>query len=204
MRGSTAVMARRKNRRPSIDYYPTPPWATRALCNWMLARFDLGSKTCLDPAAGGGHMTEVLEEHFHTVFGSDFYDPANIGWDKLDFITDVDFPPVDWVITNPPFTLATDFALKAYEHASEGFALLCRTAFLESAGRYEAVFQSIPPTDILIFSERLSMVEGRLDPSASGATSHAWFVWNKFKFKESLGPLVHWLPPGTRARFEPQ
>ena len=32
---STAVMQRRVAGTDHLDFYPTPPWATRALCEWL-------------------------------------------------------------------------------------------------------------------------------------------------------------------------
>lgn len=32
---STAVMQRRVEPLDSLDDFPTPPWATRALCEWL-------------------------------------------------------------------------------------------------------------------------------------------------------------------------
>ena len=53
---------------------------------------------------------------------------------------------VDWIITNPPFRLAEQFILKALNHATEGVAMLVRTSFLESIGRYSSLFSVRPPT----------------------------------------------------------
>lgn len=35
---STAVMQRRVEAHDSLDDFPTPPWATRALCEWLEAQ----------------------------------------------------------------------------------------------------------------------------------------------------------------------
>lgn len=32
---SSAVMQQRSEPRDSLDDFPTPPWATRALCEWL-------------------------------------------------------------------------------------------------------------------------------------------------------------------------
>jgi hypothetical protein len=33
--GSTSVMARRVEPPDSLDFFPAPPWATRALCEYL-------------------------------------------------------------------------------------------------------------------------------------------------------------------------
>ena len=53
---------------------------------------------------------------------------------------------IDWVITNPPFKLAKDFITRARPMARVGVALLVSTVFIESVGRYERLFQPLPPT----------------------------------------------------------
>jgi hypothetical protein len=101
----------------------------------------------------------------------------------------------DWVITNPPFRLAEEFALRALNVARCGVAILARTVFLESVGRYEGIFRKIPPTKFAQFTERVPMVKGRLDMKATTATGYAWFVWEK---NVSKLPHLMWIPPCRR------
>ncbi len=86
---------------------------------------------------------------------------------------------VDWVITNPPFRLAEEFVLLTLRVARHGVAILARTVFLESAGRYGAIFRDNPPTKFAQFAERVPMIKARLDIKATTATGYAWFVWEK-------------------------
>jgi hypothetical protein len=102
----------------------------------------------------------------------------------------------DWVITNPPFKLAQEFIERAMTVAKCGVAILARTVFLESVGRYEALFRNNPPTYFAQFTERVPMVKGRVDRKASTATGYAWFVWNKEEPRTS-SELV-WIPPCRR------
>ncbi|HEY3790599.1 MAG TPA: hypothetical protein VGM09_02125, partial [Bradyrhizobium sp.] len=62
-----------------------------------------------------------------------------------------------WIITNPPFGLAIEFALRALELVTEGVALLVRVQWLESAGRYEKLFRDAPPAIFAPFAERVPM-----------------------------------------------
>ena len=202
-RNSTAVMARRLSPPRAIDYFPTPPWATFALCEWLTAHSSDGIRnlSCLEPAGGGGHMVMVLEHYFRRVTAVDLYDPADKGYPRLDFLTATplhysmlpDPYKFDWIITNPPFSQAAAFAQMADRRSYKGFALLCRTAFLETQGRYRDLFAVIPPSAVLVFSERVAMVEGRYDPKASSATSYSWFVWDKVAISRRF-PDQH-IPP---------
>ena len=105
---------------------------------------------------------------------------------------------VDWVITNPPFRLAEEFVLRALRVARKGVAIIARTVFLESVGRYESIYTKMPPTKFAQFVERVPMIKGRLDIKATTATGYAWFVWEK---EASEPPRLMWVPP-CRRRLE--
>lgn len=188
-----AVMAQRNEARDSADDFPTPPWATRALIEHVLDnRQTLPKKSCLEPACGAGHMARVLKEYFGTVLQSDAYD---YGYGAVrDFLTyPFEMNSSDWVITNPPFRLSEQFVIRALKIAREGVAILARTVFIESVGRYRNLFERAPPTKFAQFTERVPMVKGRLDGKATTATSYAWLVWEK-ETTTSASRLM-WVPP---------
>ena len=144
-------------------------------------------------------MVDVLKHYFQRVTGWDLYDPAGVGWETVDFLKADPKTLFDWIITNPPFSMAPEFALNARKHSRKGVAMLCRLAFLESGDRYRRIFQKAPPSNILVFSERVKMVEGRYDPKAESATCYAWFIWHHAYIYPTS---VHWVPPTSRARLE--
>jgi hypothetical protein len=194
---SHAVMAQRTEDKKSLDDFPTPPWATRALIEHILSehRPMLSSLTCLEPACGAGHMAKVLKEYFRAVRASDIHD---YGYGMVsDFLAyPYEANAWDWVITNPPFRLGEQFVLRSLNVARKGVAILARTVFLESVGRYEAIFRNFPPTKFAQFTERVPMVKGRLDKKATTATGYAWLVWEKGN--TSPQRLV-WVPPCRRS-----
>lgn len=189
---SHAVMAQRKEDKESLDNFPTPPWATRALLEHVIERGGYTNRlSCLEPACGAGHMAKALKEYFGEVQTSDVY-PYGYG-NVSDFTTEFyEAGSYDWVITNPPFKLAEEFILRALPIARRGVAMLTRTVFLESIGRYNRIFSTIPPTRVAQFTERVPMVKGRLDKKASTATGYAWIVWEKSGGNST--ELV-WVPP---------
>lgn len=199
-RGGPAVMSRRREPAGSLDDFPTPPWAVRALTEWLQASgVRLGGQSCREPAAGRGHMARALGEVFGDVHQIDIHDYGTGNLDTCaDFLDEPFWPFVDWTITNPPFRLAEWFIDHALATSEGGVAMLVRTAFLEGVGRHRRLFSQRPPTAVLQFAERVPMVRGRLDPEATTATSYCWLVWDL----TATGPTqLVWLPP-CRKRLE--
>ncbi len=224
---STAVMQRRKVAPDSLDYFPTPPFATRALCEFLVAELSeiewldpavrarkaLKHMTAWEPGCGEMHMVRPLREYFGGVRASDVY---RYGPDHelIDFAFFGDAePPVDVVACNPPFRLAQAFIETGLKVARRAVAMLVRSAFLESAARYEQLWTRTPPSFVLQFVERVVMLEGRLiragatDPfaeragnKASSATAYVWLVW----IVGNDGPTVlKWLPPSLQRLERP-
>jgi len=196
---SHAVMSQRVEPSDSPDDFPTPPWATRALIEHVIGRDQLHLQTCLEPACGAGHMAKVLKEYFGEV---QFSDAHSYGYgDVRDYLSSpYDEGAVDWVITNPPFRLAEEFVLRSLKVARRGVAVLVRTVFLESVGRYNRLFCHQPPSKFAQFVERVPMVRGRLDEKASTATGYAWLVWEHEIHRCSE---VIWIPPCRRKLERP-
>lgn len=188
---SHAVMSQRVEPADSPDDFPTPPWATRALLEHILKGHNLNRLSCLEPACGAGHMSKVLEEYFANVSSSDAFD---YGYGQIRNYLEHPFETksVDWIITNPPFRLAEEFVIKSLEVSRKGVAILARTVFLESAGRYERIFREKPPAVFAQFVERVPMVKGRLDKKASTATGYAWLIWHH---GWDDAPQLQWVPP---------
>src|ERR1044071_558438 len=97
---SHAVMAQRSEAKDSLDDFPTPPWATRALIEHVLqSKAALNRQNCLEPACGLGHMAKVLAEYFREVSSADTHD---YGYGRQqDFLKQpLAANSFDWVITN--------------------------------------------------------------------------------------------------------
>jgi predicted RNA methylase len=72
---SHAVMAQRAELKNSLDDFPTPPWATRALIEHVVvSKNSLASMSCLEPACGRGHMSVALAHYFREVASFDVFD----------------------------------------------------------------------------------------------------------------------------------
>ena len=195
---SHAVMSQRNPNMDTFDNFPTPPWATRAFINSQLSSsYNLSKSTCLEPACGQGNMSETLKEYFKTVQSFDIIDYGYSDMTKTDFLkSSLEDNSFDWVITNPPFKIAEDFIMEANRVARVGVAMLVRTVFIESVGRYERLFINNPPSYFAQYAERVAMVKGRLDRKASTATGYGWIVWEKDMPNEST--MLKWIPPSRK------
>lgn len=196
-RGGLAVMSRRKEPPNSLDYFPTPPWATRAVVE-ILRQLDPEARDVCDPGCGEGHMAAVLAETFSSVRAFDVF-PYGYG-DLRDFLDAGawagDRP--EWFIGNPPFKVADQFITLGLQRATRGVAMLLRSNFSEGVARWHDIFSVKPPTIIAQFAERVPMVKGRWDPGASTATAYSWFI---FKHFDTRPTEFRWIPPGSKARL---
>jgi hypothetical protein len=120
---SSAVMQRRSEPHDSLDDFPTPPWATRALCRYLQGLSDeqtgwsgpqLSQMSVREPAANRGHMVRPLQEFFGRVEASDIHD-YGAGFPVQDYLFGPPPPRTDWTITNPPFRLAEQFIKRGLE-----------------------------------------------------------------------------------------
>lgn len=193
---SSAVMQQRSEPHDSLDDFPTPPWATRALCAWLAKSEPLQRLSAREPAANRGHMARVLAEYFASVDASDVHD-YGAGYPVSDYLFPGPLARVDWTITNPPFRLAEAFIERALHSSDAGVAVIVRAAFLEGCGRYTRLFSTNPPSTILQFAERVVMHKGRLAPEGSTATAYAWLVWqDRFLL---TAPEFRWIAPCRKA-----
>ena len=194
---SHAVMAQRTERKDSLDDFPTPPWATRALIEHVILEGRVAGQICWEPAANRCFMALALNDYFRYVIESDVKDYGNNNVaDFLDPSVGSDIIDVGWVITNPPFNKAQQFIEKSLTIAKDGVAMLVRTSFLEGIMRYQTLFMPRPPDIVAQFAERVPMVKGRCDPKASTATSYAWLVWYVDGIRQAnRSTILTWIPP---------
>lgn len=188
---SSAVMQQRKEAHNSLDDFPTPPWATRAVIEYLrrIHEGPLSRLTARDPCANRGHMVRPMLESFGQVYASDVHD-YGARFAQLDFLFPGEIPLVDWTFINPPFRLAEQFIRRALETSKIGVVCIARTSFLEGIDRVENLFLDARPAFVLQFAERVVMLRGRLvqslapDPMngnkrATSATSYCAVIWLK-------------------------
>ena len=139
------------------------PWATRALLEHVVShKDDLLKMDCLEPACGAGHMAKVLREYFRHVRCADIsrYGYGEVGipsaslWNQVLRLGD----------NKSCFKLTEEFVLRALQVAREGVAILARTVFIESVGRYRRLLQHNPAYKVRPVHRARSYGEGPAEP----------------------------------------
>lgn len=159
----------RSDVRRADDFYSTPEWCVDALAKVL----DFGP-SCLDPCAGTGAIMRAVEKYGARAMGIelDHGRAALAHAQPGDALSDAPWPHTHTVVTNPPYSLAMNFVLRALrQEPPGGVAMLLRLNWL--ASRKRAEFHRLCPSDVYILPRRPSFSEdGKTD-----ATEYAWFVW---------------------------
>lgn len=156
-----------KAKRVESDFYPTPPEVTQVLLDFLKIPKE---SFIWEPACGDGHMVEVMKENGYVVHGTDIQN----GTDFLE----VKETTADWIITNPPFSLADEFV----EHCAKlrvPFALLLKSQYWHARKRND-LFYKYPPRYILPLTWRPDFLfHKRADGErAAPLMDVMWCVWN--------------------------
>ena len=194
---------RKTNYAETLDYVPTPQWASRAFAYYAGMDTLLEGASVLEPGVGGVHMAEVFAPLSKRYVGHDLKDygryqgELNLG----DFLkNDYGDGSFDWCITNPPFTLGDAFFREMMRIASVGVVLHIRTTWLNGVNRYNDVFSQHLPEFAFIHAKNVSATQGMVIRRGSNQFNHVRLVWRK-GVKPSFTKL-HWLPADSQDRFE--
>lgn len=200
---SSAVMQQRAEAHNSLEDFPTPPWATRALIDYVILPMtvpgQLGHWTAREPCCNRGYMALPLVERFRHVIATDIFDYGFAGHEAtVDYLWPSRLQEAEWTVANPPFRLAEQFILRSFETPGWlGSAMLVRTSFLEGVERYRNIFapHKYPPTIVAQFSERVVMHKGVLrDPSKT--------YWNpNGRDPETRKKTGAWQTPSTATSY---
>lgn len=205
MSNTYATRAQRQATPPdALDWFGTPPWGGRALCEHVLTPNDWLGASVWEPACGDGSLARGLGDYFQSVITTDVFDYSDqkTGHSMrchdflMPFVPDyiVNF---DFIITNPPFVLATQFARRALQFGVP-VALLTRLQWVETEERYN-LFREHRPDTVAVFSCRCPINKGAAKRGDGTATAYCWVVWrrepaSKMEFMQ--------IPPSSREMLE--
>lgn len=167
MNGNILANKSSENRRKS-DYYPTPEQCTQALLDFLKIQ---KPSVIWEPACGEGFMSEVFKKNGYEVISTDI---NSYGYedDVCDFITSKSVA-CDWIITNPPFSLAEDFIRKCIS-LKKPFAMLLKSQYWHSKKRL-SLFLEHKPQYVLPLTWRPDFEFGKR--GGAPTMEVIWTVW---------------------------
>lgn len=174
--------------RAADDFYVEPAWAADLLfASDMLPR----GLPVWDPACGSGTIIKAAQRAGWDAVGSDIADRGG-RLHEHDFFRDEPFrrkPTI--IVSNPPFNLALEWAIRALSLDLGPVALIVQLRFLAGLTRAH-LYAEFPPAFEATFSDRPSMPPGAMidamgDAAFEGGTiDFACVVWNA----ERTGPTI--------------
>ena len=152
--------------RVPLDFYATPPEATRVLLDHIRFRAQV-----VDPCKGDGAILKVLRKAGYQAKGSDI----KIGYD---FLNDKWLWPGSDIVTNPPFgpggRTAVRFIERALEVTGRRTAMLLPADF-DSGKTRVRVFR-----DCHQFAMKIILLNRiRWFNNTPGAGNSAWYLWDR-------------------------
>jgi hypothetical protein len=157
--------------RNNTDFYATPPEVTIALLDFLECKGLLDPHDIIwEPACGSGAMTEVMLDRGYGVLGTDLH-PQDPDIAPEDFLKSNN--ACNWIITNPPFSKATEFITHALE-LGKPCAFLLKSQFWHARSRLE-LFRENPPSYVLPLTWRPDFLYGA--KSGSPTMECLWTVW---------------------------
>ena len=166
---STNNTGKRKN----SDFYETPYSLT-----WLLLENEKIEGSVLEPACGNGAISKIV--------GGKSYDI------EKDFLKETE--SYDTIITNPPYSKAQEFILKAKQVANKKIVFLLPLSYLHGKKRFDTIWtdKDFPLAHIYVFT-RYPLLGEKLRKDGkhnTGMMVYAWFVWEK-NYKGE--PIIKWL-----------
>jgi hypothetical protein len=169
-------------KRKKSDFYETPYTLTRKFLD--VEYFNKNSTVC-EPACGGGAISKVLNEYWEDDKITAYDKETNFLWDFNDY---------DYVITNPPFSLAFEFIQKAKQLAKSKFALLLPLSYLHGKKRFDEIYsdRDYGLEKVYVFTRYPMLGEPLREDGKynTGMMVYAWYVWTN---GYSGQPTIDWL-----------
>ena len=169
-------------KRKKSDFYEPTYTLTRKFLD--VEYFNKNSTVC-EPACGGGAISKVLNEYWEDDKITAYDKETNFLWDFNDY---------DYVITNPPFSLAFEFIQKAKQLAKSKFALLLPLSYLHGKKRFDEIYsdRDYGLEKVYVFTRYPMLGEPLREDGKynTGMMVYAWYVWTN---GYSGQPTIDWL-----------
>lgn len=186
----------------TLDFIPTPPWATRAFLAVSQIRYEIEGAEVLECACGMGHISEVLKEAGAVVTSTDLVDRGYPDTVEGDFLKN-DWPDgsFDWVITNPPYALSDDFVREMWRLARVGVVLHVRTGWLTGVKRHRDLLSVLPVSHVYMHAKNVPATQNKVIRRGSNNFNHSWVVWRKSR-SHLLPTTLSFIPVDSQDKYE--
>ena len=167
-------------KRRKSDFYETP----YSITSHLLEVEDFNkSLTVCEPACGDGAIVKILEKKWDNVVAYDI--EKNFLWETENY---------DYIITNPPFSLAYEFVQKAKQIATEKFAFLLPLSYLHGKKRYDNIYmdKQYGLKKVYVFT-RYPMLGESLREDGKYNTGMMVYAWYIFENHYSGLPVIDWI-----------
>ena len=169
-------------KRKKSDFYETPYTLTRKFLD--VEYFNKNSTVC-EPACGGGAITRVLKEHWEDDKVTAYDQETNFLWETGEY---------DYIVTNPPFSIAFEFIQRAKLVAKSKFALLLPLSYLHGKKRFDEIYsdRTYGLERVYVFTRYPMLGESLREDGKynTGMMVYAWYVWTN---GYSGQPTIDWL-----------
>jgi len=160
-----------------LELLETPKELSRALFRNVLG---LSWGDHLEPCNGHSAISDLLPSF--TTNDIDENKPADFHYDAS--VSDGLWqyaPRFNWVITNPPFSLAHKILPLAYENSYSGVAFLLRLTYLEPCGNRADWLKKHADkmSHLIVFNPRPKFKANKKGKLATDSATVAWMVWQR-------------------------
>lgn len=158
--------------RRNLDQYYTPSVAVSQFLDSL--EFSLNG-VILEPCCGEGAISKELVKRGYQVITNDL-DTNNKADTNLDLSVPLNWrliEDVDFIVTNPPFSSASEIISLAHSKAKRGVIALLRLSFIEPCKNRVNFLVDNPPCQMIVTS-RISFTG-----KGTERMTTAWFIWLK-------------------------
>ena len=178
------------------DFYTTDPAAVREFLDTVHECYVPHGQIVWEPACGTGNISEVLKEYGYVPYSTDLKD-RGYGISSVDFLQVGMVAGCKTIITNPPYSLATEFI----EHAMEilpdyGYYIaLMDLNYLAGQRRHDAIYSNKYLKAIWIYTHRILCWKNDVQDGHRSPVNYAWYIFQRGTPPGGfvLPPTIHWI-----------
>jgi hypothetical protein len=151
--------------------------------------FDKDLSIC-EPAAGNNAITDVLRKHWDRELVTSYDIERDFLKDENDY---------DYLITNPPFSKATEFILHAKKRARHKICLLLPLNYLHGKQRYNEIYtdKQYGLSKVHIFTRSILLNDGPIRSDGKVVSGMLVFAWYIFENGYDGSPTLSWIDNGA-------